>query len=104
MRSFLACKKARRFVLEKIWYKMERKVALTEDSDSYKGRKGSVLPLVGNKMESASRRYSVLEKQIQLKNIIVEHNVKDKEGQEEGHLVEMTPKGVPLELMRFLIR
>lgn len=106
MKSFLACKKARRLVLEKIWYRMERKVAMMDPEPDFKARRKSVLPEMGSKLFSAGRRFSILERQLKSKNLLVETRLqmKDKEGEEDLPLLEQTPKGVPVELMRYLIR
>ena len=66
IKSFLACKKARKLVLEKIWLRMEKKV---EDEESaFKKRKNSVIPALSDKLNSASKRFGIIENMMKKKN------------------------------------
>jgi len=111
IRSFLQCKKARKQVLEKLWYKLERKVSSGEES-TFKKRKNSVIPALGNKLEAASSRFEAMERIMKKKNKDVAEvafggmNVDDASKQitSTNTMVETTPKGVDLNTVRFLIR
>ena len=111
VRSFLQCKRARKQVLEKLWYKLEKKVSSSEES-AFKKRKNSVIPALGSKLEAASSRFEAMERLMKKKNKdVAEVAFGVNGGQDESNLlaatstmVETTPKGVDLNTMRFLIR
>jgi len=83
-------------------------MAPAESAETFKARRKSVMPETGSKLRSASRRFSVLERKMQTQSLVVEAHMKDRVpetgNQDTNAIVELTPKGVPMEMMRYLVR
>ncbi|GMI04318.1 hypothetical protein TrVE_jg9451 [Triparma verrucosa] len=107
IKSFLACKKARKLVLEKMWLRMEKRV--TDEESAFKKRKNSVIPALGEKLQSASKRFNIIENNMRKKNKnfqldMLSGSRAEMQDIDSSAMNECTPKGVEIKTMRFLIR
>jgi hypothetical protein len=101
MKSFLAVKKARKMVLEKMWTRLERRIS--DDDSAFKNSRKSVLPELGERLKLASERFEMIEKQLKAKNLAYTPFEPAKEV-EDRSFIETTAKGVEVPTMKFLVR
>ena len=110
IRSFLACKRSRRILLEKMWHKLEKKIAEVKSdippSSSHHNSKQHAhdshnLSAMGGRLAAASARYNDIEKMLGRKKAALAGAVG---AENDTGIVDTTSKGVDLRIMKYLVR